>query len=612
MSLALTEIVDFAANDNEFTMVTPSDDIFYANLQNERLTDVIATIANAVIGKANATHTHSGYSASDHTHSGYATSTHTHSDKADLVDGVIPASQLPSYVDDVLEYTALVNFPTVGESGKIYIDQTTNKTYRWSGSAYVEISSSLALGETSSTAYRGDRGATAYSHSQNGDVHVTSAQKTAWDAKSDFSGSYNDLTNKPTIPTVDSSLSSTSTNSVQNKIVSAALDSKANASNTVITGTFSQNRLNNSTIGIKSHAEGEDTTASGEASHSEGYGTIASNEASHAEGENTTASGLFSHTEGCGTVASDESAHAEGNYARATKAWSHAEGCSTVASGYASHAEGQATEASGARSHAEGCCSIASGDYSHASGYYTIASAYQTAIGKYNVGTSGPTSDSTQNTAHTDGLFIVGYGTSTNARANAFRVTSGGKCFGTTSFGATGADFAELFEWADGNPNNEDRRGLFVTLDGEKIKVANEGDDYIGVISGAQAFVGNSASEEWQGKYLTDVFGERLTQEVDIPEVVDEKTGAVVTPAMKATQYVLNPDYESGQEYVMRENRKEWGIVGLLGQIVIVDDGTCVVGGHVKPTANGIGTASDDGYRVMKRIDCTHIKVLVK
>lgn len=62
----------------------------------------------------------------------------------------------------------------------------------------------------------------------------------------------------------------------------------------------------------------------------------------------------------------------------------------------------------------------------------------------------------------------------------------------------------------------------------------------------------------------------------------------------------------------MRENRKEWGIVGLLGQIVIIDDGTCVVGGHTKPSANGVGTASDDGYRVMKRIDNTHIKVLVK
>lgn len=73
-------------------------------------------------------------------------------------DGRIPVAQLPSYVDDVLEYTTLNDFPATGESGKIYIAQDTNKTYRWSGSNYAEISESLALGETSSTAYAGDKG----------------------------------------------------------------------------------------------------------------------------------------------------------------------------------------------------------------------------------------------------------------------------------------------------------------------------------------------------------------------------------------------------------------------------------------------------------------------
>lgn len=93
---------------------------------------------------------------------------------ASLIDGKVPASQLPSYVDDVLEYANLAAFPGTGESGKIYVAQDTNKTYRWSGSAYVEISASLALGETSSTAYRGDRGKTAYDHSQTtGNPHGT-------------------------------------------------------------------------------------------------------------------------------------------------------------------------------------------------------------------------------------------------------------------------------------------------------------------------------------------------------------------------------------------------------------------------------------------------------
>lgn len=73
-------------------------------------------------------------------------------------NGLIPSSMLPSYVDDVLEYTNKAAFPATGETGKIYIAQDTNLTYRWSGSAYVEISASLALGETSSTAYAGDKG----------------------------------------------------------------------------------------------------------------------------------------------------------------------------------------------------------------------------------------------------------------------------------------------------------------------------------------------------------------------------------------------------------------------------------------------------------------------
>lgn len=84
--------------------------------------------------------------------------------KADLVDGVIPASQLPSYVDDVIEFPSLSNFPQVGESGKIYVASNTNKTYRWSGSSYVPLDEGVALGETSATAYRGDRGALAYQH----------------------------------------------------------------------------------------------------------------------------------------------------------------------------------------------------------------------------------------------------------------------------------------------------------------------------------------------------------------------------------------------------------------------------------------------------------------
>lgn len=72
--------------------------------------------------------------------------------------GKVPAAQLPSYVDDVLEFSTKDQFPQTGETGKIYVAKDTNLTYRWTGTQYLEISQSLALGETSSTAYPGDKG----------------------------------------------------------------------------------------------------------------------------------------------------------------------------------------------------------------------------------------------------------------------------------------------------------------------------------------------------------------------------------------------------------------------------------------------------------------------
>lgn len=91
-------------------------------------------------------------------------------------DNLILSYQLPSYVDDVLEFATLANFPTTGESGKIYVAINTNLTYRWTGTAYVEISKSIALGTTSSTAYRGDHGLAAYTHATS--THApTNAQK---------------------------------------------------------------------------------------------------------------------------------------------------------------------------------------------------------------------------------------------------------------------------------------------------------------------------------------------------------------------------------------------------------------------------------------------------
>ena len=114
--------------------------------------------------------------------------------------GKVPSSQLPSFVDDVLEgylnatdgkfyeeSTYTTEIPA--EAGKIYVDLATNKTYRWGGSAYAEISASIALGETQGTAYEGSKGKAlkdAYdTHAADTDIHVTAQKQTDWDAKYD-------------------------------------------------------------------------------------------------------------------------------------------------------------------------------------------------------------------------------------------------------------------------------------------------------------------------------------------------------------------------------------------------------------------------------------------
>lgn len=288
---------------------------------------------------------------------------------------------------------------------------------------------------------------------------------------------------------------------------------------------------------------------------------------------------------------------------------------------YSATLGGGFNNASGSHSVAMGGMrNVASGEYSVAMGTENTALALQTKIGQYAKDGAAGASSSTDGDA-----FIIGNGTGTTARSNAFRVTYDGKAYGLSAYGSSGADYAELFEWKDGNPDNEDRRGMFVTLDGEKIRLATADDDYIlGVVSANPCIEGDVYSDDWQGKYLTDVFGQRLTQTVHIharyeeQEVTDPETGETTTENVlieeehDAVQWVLNPDFDPEQEYVSREDRKEWSPIGLMGKLVVVDDGTCEVNGYCKAGVNGIATKADDGYRVMARIDDTHIRVLVR
>lgn len=358
-----------------------------------------------------------------------------------------------------------------------------------------------------------------------------------------------------------------------------------------VAGTTGTVVLGGSTAGSYSHAEGMATKASGNSSHAEGWKSVASGWGSHAEGGTTTASNAFSHSEGYGTQAIGENSHAEGRDSTASGSFAHAEGLITTASGYCSHSEG--------------ANNTASGYYSHAGGERTRANVYASrSIGRYNKNLTG-TADSYSGTAD---AFVIGNGVASGTLANAFRVTFSGAVYGLSAFNSAGADYAEYFEWSDGNQNNEDRIGFFVTMDGgKKIRKATSQDAYIlGIISATPSVVGDSYQDDWYGKYVTDDWGRMQYQWVDIPEEVGSGANREYLP-------IINPAWDNEQEYIPREQRKEWGVVGMMGKLLVRDDGTCQVGALCKASDGGVATISqNDGYYVMERINQNIIRIILK
>ena len=461
-----------------------------------------------------------------------------------------------------------------------------------------------------------------------------------------------------------STASSSSAHAEGNTTTASGESSHAEGSSTIASSSFAHAE-GSSTVasGGASHAEGSSTIASGEGAHAEGYankngeqGIIeASGYGSHAEGYaglassndvvymgkiqatgkgahaegyaeavygyspgigyqgyayTTLASGDGSHAEGCGTTASGENSHAEGSKTTASSDASHAEGYGTIASGYASHAEGCSSTSSGTYSHAEGYGTKASSMYSHAGGIRTEAySEACFASGKYN------TVPNQQNTASNSSFIVIGKGSSDNARSNALRLDGIG-CLRTagTITASTTADYAEFFEWIDGNKANDDRVGHFVTLEGNKIRIATDKDDYIlGVISGEPFVLGNGDCDVWNGMYLRDKFRRRLLEPApktefvlddrgnptgEMKEVLDE-TGNVV---YEGEREVLNPEYDNTKPYISRADRPEWDAVGMLGVLPVLHDGTAKVNGYVTVNKDGIATSCDKSHENAYRV----------
>jgi hypothetical protein len=232
-------------------------------------------------------------------------------------------------------------------------------------------------------------------------------------------------------------------------------------------------------------------------------------------------------------------------------------------------------------------------------------------------------------------------GTGHNAHGLAFKALQNGNVSADGTFSSPCADYSEFFEWLDGNPlrapekpedflgkgattegadvlacedeadrslwRREDRAGLFVTLEGDKIRLAGEFEDFVlGVVSANPAIIGDGGEMRWNGKYLTDDFGRILYHDVIIPAETDEN-GAVIKEETVENQPVLNPDWDATQEYIPRSQRPEWAAVGVLGKLRVRDDAPggerLKPGDFCRPGPGGVAVKSlRNGYKVIQRI----------
>lgn len=239
--------------------------------------------------------------------------------------------------------------------------------------------------------------------------------------------------------------------------------------------------------------------------------------------------------------------------------------------------------------------------YLFGEGLYS-GSALQTAVGHWN---------------SEDGLdsysFFIGCGTGSGDRRNAMTIN----LENNASFGGTitsqGADYAEYFEWADGNPEAEDRVGYIVALKGDKIVKAQAEDEVLGIISGTVAVLGDNYEWHWSGKYLTDDFGRVIYDLVDkYSEPEEEGEEPIFLGQVKVPR--INPEWDATKEYLNRANRAEWDTVGMFGKLFVRDDGSCVVGEYAATGADGLATLATGktNMYVMERINENIVKVLLK
>lgn len=361
--------------------------------------------------------------------------------------------------------------------------------------------------------------------------------------------------------------------------------------------------LHATAIGLQNMASGKASTAIGEGNTSENSYAVSLGWKNHSYGI-----GSFAAGQEC-IAGKKEWSDDKQNYVFSGTG-ATAFGVGNEANFYGAFAYGQGNVASNYNTIAGGSLSQAKHANSTAIGRGTRTSrAAQIVVGQWNADNSGA-------------LFIIGNGsrnetTLVESRSTAFAVKSTGDVLVGSKTVHSGADYAEFFEWVDGNINNEDRIGLLVTLEGDCIRFAQPGDEVLGIVSGTAAVLGDSAALHWKDKYLTDEFGRVLYDMVE--EFVDGETDLEtgITPKVPVglvPQPRLNPAYDPESVYIPREERKEWDQIGMMGKLYVRDDGTCSVGDYGCPGSDGVLTKSINptNIRVMKRTSDNIVLVLLK
>lgn len=399
---------------------------------------------------------------------------------------------------------------------------------------------------------------------------------------------------------------------------------------------------------IYSHTEGESNDNHAENSHVEGYRNTVGSESIH------------SHTEGESNTNHGENCHVEGYYNIVVPGSVH------------SHTEGLGNSNNAQGSHIEGDDNESWGDYSHIGG----------SSNKTEIDTDNSFAHGLGLTAKSRGVFIIGqYGDSIGVITGATGIATGAGPYtinpeysfqiaggidgsggvsvviGTRAFGENpvgggissfwqvkGSDYAEYFEWEDGNPDNEDRVGYFVELFTDTIKKAEDSSKVLGITSDISGVIGDSAELAWSGCYKTDklmrphVFHShkipikeflkglksfpsedlsKIQSFEDTPDILSKILIDIPSTAKYADKLrsliplpcvVPSADYDSSRPYIPRSRRKEWIKVGLVGKIPVRDDGSCIVGQRCD-CLNGIATKGTK-WHVMKRLSEDTILVL--